>query len=52
MRFLENAPQYDEGDDEQMIDVPTSEVGTPGVEEDHVEEGDEGISTKLFPQRG
>jgi chromatin structure-remodeling complex protein RSC7 len=39
----ENTPQYDEGDDEQMLDIPTSEVGSPqDVDEENGEDGEEG----------
>jgi chromatin structure-remodeling complex protein RSC7 len=39
----ENTPQnYDDADeDEQMIDVPTSEIGSPHVEEENAEEEEE-----------
>ena len=40
--LLENTPQsYDDGEDEQMMDVPMSEVGSPQLEEDIVDEEEE-----------
>ena len=39
--LLENTPQYDEGEDDQMLDIPTSEIGSPHGAADDDEGEDE-----------